>query len=220
MSGIVLGWAAVIVGVGGIVLLATGMSRLYHLRIVAGCGHCTLGAALTALGAAAAATGLHLHTYDRLTHERPVMEIRFVEKAPREFTVLVYPEDSPAVRRYTLHGDEWQLDARILRWSGPALLGGLDSLYRLERLSGRYRDVASERSLERSVHALAADGGIDLWALAREHQRWLPFIDTVYGNATYLPMIDDARYQVIMTQTGLLARPVNPEAQQAVERWR
>ena len=211
---------AVIVGGAGLLLFALGVARLRRLRVVAGCGHCTIGATLTAVGVAGGAVAFNLHSYERLTHERPVAEIRFVEEAPRRYTALLYPADSERVERYSLNGDEWQLDARILKWTGPAVLGGLDSYYRLDRISGRYQDVASERGLERSVHDLANGGGLDLWQVAREHGRWLPWVDTVYGSATYLPMRHEARFQVMVTQSGLLARPLNEPAVEALEGWR
>ncbi len=179
-----------------------------------------MGAALTALGVGGGAVAVNLHSYERLTHERSVMEIRFVETAPRQYTALLYPEDSDRVHRYELLGDEWQLDARIIKWTGPAVITGMDSIYRLERLSGRYRDVESERSLERSVHDLANGGGLDLWEVARDHSRWLPWLDSLYGNATYLPMSNEARYQVVVNQSGVLARPVNDPAREAVRHWR
>ncbi|MCP1675526.1 hypothetical protein J2T57_002676 [Natronocella acetinitrilica] len=218
--GINLTWIAALVAAGGAGLLVLGVVRLYRLRIVAGCGHCTIGAALAAVGVAGVGAAANLHSYDRLTHERPVMEIRFVENQPRQYTALVYHEGSADVQRFDISGDEWQLDARILKWTGPAIISGLDSYYRLERLSGRYRDVDSERSLNRSVYDLSEGVGIDLWRVAREHQRWMPWLDSVYGNAAYLPMSDEARFQVTVTQAGLVARPLNANAQTAVERWR
>ena len=48
----------------------------------------------------------------------------------------------------------------------------------------------------------------------------LPFVDAVYGNAAYMPMSDGARYEISITQTGLIARPVNAAAQQAAGSWK
>ena len=46
-----------------------------------------------------------------------------------------------------------------------------------------------------------------MWALAQAQPRWLPFVDAIYGSATYLPMADGARYEVTLGQSGLIARP-------------
>jgi hypothetical protein len=45
-------------------------------------------------------------------------------------------------------------------------------------------------------------------------------VDTVYGSAALMPMADNARYGMWMTQSGLVARPVNDQAAQAVGNWK
>ena len=62
---------------------------------------------------------------------------------------------------------------------------------------------------------------IDTWQLARDHKEWvMPWIDAVYGSATYLPMADGAVYEVRVSPTGLLARPLNDVARKAVAGWK
>ena len=69
------------------------------------------------------------------------------------------------------------------------------------------------------MYALGPKPALDLWLLARAYPRWLPFVDAVYGSATYLPMADGARFQVTISQTGLVARPTNDAAEAAVGAW-
>jgi hypothetical protein len=121
-------------------------------------------------------------------------------------------------RTYELRGDEWQLDARVIRWKLPALLAGAPTLYRLERLSGRYGDIKQEREAERSVHGLADDAFPDLWTLRRQFPQYLPFVDADYGSAAYLPMLDGARYDVSLgPRGGLVARPADAQTRQLLE---
>ena len=105
-------------------------------------------------------------------------------------------------------GDEWQLDARLIRWTLPAQLGGLAPVYRFERLSGRYTDTDQEISAQRSVHDLR--GQWDFWEF---RQRWLadlPIADARWGSAAYLPMVDGATYQVYVSpRGGLVAKPAD-----------
>lgn len=177
------------------------------------------GLLLLGLALLAGSVAANLHTYSRLTAERPVAILAFAAAGPDRFEVLLtLPGGDSAV--YSLEGDEWQLDARVLTWRGPARLFGLDNLYRLERLSGRWRDPDRERTGPRSVHPLAKTAGLDLWTLAREHGRWLPWVDAVYGSAAYLPLSDGARYAVVLGPSGLLARPLDPAAETAVRSWR
>ncbi len=156
-----------------------------------------------------------VHGYRRLTHEEPVAEIGFRQLAPRRFQARLQPARGQG-RLLELYGDEWQLDARVLRWSGPAQLLGLDTRYRLERLSGRYRDPVLERSARRSVHDLRPGGPGRLFEPAL---RWLPWVDAVYGSAAYTPMTDGARYRVFMARSGLVVRAANAAARAALETW-
>ncbi|CPI25769.1 membrane protein [Bordetella pertussis] len=114
------------------------------------------------------------------------------------------------MRDYTLYGDQWQIDAKVVRWRLPALLAGVPPLYRLERLSGRYQDTARERSAPRSVHALDDWPAPDLAQVKRLVPNWLPFVDVQFGSAAYMPMFDGARYQVYLDPRGaLFIRPAD-----------
>ena len=61
---------------------------------------------------------------------------------------------------------------------------------------------------------------LDLWRIAERHGNWLPVLDAVYGSAAYLPMSDGAEYRIWLSQSGLVARPLNAEADGAVRTWR
>ena len=60
---------------------------------------------------------------------------------------------------------------------------------------------------------------IDLWQLVHDYHRWLPWFDALYGSATYLPMADGALYDIKASPSGLLARPLNEAARNAVGNW-
>lgn len=204
----------------GLALLVRGVGRLRRRRVLAAGGHGLAGAALLALVAVLGLIGLDLHTYARLTHERPVAELSFHKLGPERYDAVIRFAHRGTAKRYRLEGDQWEIDARILKWRGFANLLGFDARYRLERLSGRYQDVAAEQSGARSVYALAGGSGLDLWTLAHRFRGWLPWVDAIYGSATYLPMADNARFEVLITQSGLMARALNPAAQDAVRNWR
>lgn len=171
--------------------------------------------ALLALAGLAVAVALNLRTYARLTHEEPVAELYFEAGGPQRWHATLTTVSDLSKRKFELAGDEWQLDARVLKWRGWANLLGLDARYRLERVSGRYLDIAQERTAPRSVYALGEPETFDLWSLASQYPDWLPFVDAVYGSATYLPMADGATYEVSLSQSGLIARPQNAAARAA-----
>lgn len=206
-------------GIAGAGFVLRAGSRLRKRRLLSAGGHGVTGITLLLAGALIAALAFNLHTYHRLTHERPAAELEFTQISPQLYRATVTFPESNKSERFDLHGDEWQIDARVLRWQGIANLVGLNAQFRIERLSGRYRDVEQERTDPRSVYGLATQAGLDVWALARRHERWLPWVDATYGSAAYLPMADRARYQVSVTQSGLIARPVNASGKTAVSGW-
>lgn len=215
------GFAAVILllGLAGIALFFGGIKRVFHGRFAGGGARLLLGLLLCFVFAFFAAVAMDLRTYLRLSYEQPVATLSFSALGPQAFRVTL-TDANGAIRNAELRGDDWQLDARVLKWKGLATVLGLDPLYRLERLEGRYRNAAQESHDYHSVLELSAGGrGLDLWSLAQDHAGWLPWVDASYGSATYLPMADGAQYSVSLSPTGLLARAANPAAQAALAHW-
>jgi hypothetical protein len=206
------------VAVIGLLLAVLGFRRLWARGVVVGSLEGLTGLLLLALAALAAAVGLNLRTYERLTHEIPVATVTFEAQSDRRFSAVLVPATGRTLV-FDMYGDEWQLDARILKWRGIATVLGFDTIYRLDRFGGRYRDVTQERKGPRSVHSLSEEPGLDVWAWTRKYPRWLPWVDAVYGSATYMPMVAGATYRVTASPTGLLARPVNEAARKAVRQW-
>jgi hypothetical protein len=122
-------------------------------------------------------------------------------------------------RLFTLQGDEWQLDAKIVTWKPPMTILGLDPMYQLDRISGRYSDIGREISAPRTVHSLAPKSPLDVWRTARRFPVLTPGIDAYYGTATYVPMIDGALFEVSLSRDALIARPANDRARDAVGAW-
>jgi hypothetical protein len=208
-----------VLGALGVVLFVSGLFGIGRGKVASGGFGALSGGLLMAVGAAAGLLGLNIQTYQRLTYEQPVAEMSFVQLGPTEFKATMTLPDGKS-QEYEILGDEWQIDARVLKWRPWANVAGLDASYRLERLAGRYSDVNAERTAARSVYALAENPGIDLWSIAKKYGKQAPIVDAVYGSATYVPMADGAAYKVTMSQTGLLARPANDAARVAVDNWK
>lgn len=211
-----------IAGVGGVIalsLLIEAVRRLRDWQIRSGIVFLVVAAVVAGLGTATALLAASLHTYSRLTAEKEAARAVFRELAPKRFELILVLENEPA-RRFEIRGDEWQIDARVLKWKGLATTLGLDTVYRFERVAGRYADTAQEKTAPRSVHALSAGTAFDLWSLLKDQQRWLPLADALYGSAAYAPMGDGAQYAVNVSATGLLLRPLNEAAKKALGGWK
>lgn len=195
----------------GLWLLVTGLINLFRGRLLRGPLRGAFGAALGAIAIALAAIAMNLHTYQRLNYERPVARLEFQQVGPRQYQALLVTAGGEE-KTFGVYGDEWQLDARVLKWKGAGALLGLDPRYRLERFSGRYTSTRDEQRATRSVYGLhEGDEGLDVWMLSQEYGSWLPFVDSVYGSAAYMPMRNDAHYSVVITEDGLVARLENPQ---------
>lgn len=168
---------------------------------------------LAILGALSASA---LLGYRRLTTETLLATLQARQLGPQRFNVrLDFPDGSH--RNVGVAGDQWQLDARVIKWEPRAVMLGAPVLYRLERISGRYADAAQESERERSVVALSETNPFDLLDLKRRFPQWLPWIDADYGSAAYLPLVDGGEYRVSLAPAGgLVARPADAQTEQKI----
>jgi hypothetical protein len=208
----------VVFALAGVLLLFAAVRRLRQRRVFGGMLTGATALVLLLLSACAALIAVNLLTYQRLSFEQPAGELQLSGTGPREYSaVLTYPGGERAT--FSLRGDEWQVDARVLKWHAFANLVGFDTAYRLERISGRYAHIEDERSQARTVYALNPPQRIDPWDLVHRYHSWLPWFDAFYGSATFLPMADGALYEIKVSQSGLVARPLNQAARDAVGGW-
>ena len=216
---------ALMVGIGLVGLLialpleVAAFRRLFRLQLASGTLLLLLGGIVVLLAVGTALVAMNLYTYARLTHEQEAARVQIRQLGERRYAVSVQPKGA-APRHFELRGDEWQIDARVLKWSAMGNLLGFDSVYRLERLSGRYGDITLEKNAPRSVYGLAEDPGVDFWSLLRKHHQYLPFADALYGSAAYVPMAEGAEYAVNVSASGLVVRPGNEAAKKAVGGWK
>ncbi len=210
---------SLIIAAAGLLLCVLGIIKLTRRLMMSSFRYEITGVVLLTAAAMLFLVSSNIHTYERLVFEQPIASISFHKIAPQHFSVELEALGGGENWFYELRGDEWQLDAQILTWHGYANLLGLDSYYRLHRLSGRYTDIEEERTRPRSVHGLATEQRIDLWSYVNEYQNWLSMVDATYGSAVFLPMNDGARYSVSISRNGLVARPDNAVAREAVSNW-
>lgn len=210
---------ALVTAVIGLLLLLLCIRRCRQGRLLRGGMHGLLASLAWSLAGLLLLTGTNLYTYQRLTMEQELARITLWQAQPQQYLALIELHGNAQEQSYMLFGDEWQIDARILKWTAPATLAGLDSRYRLERISGRYRELRQEREDRRSVYSLSAEPGLSIWPLLNKIQAYTGWVDAYYGNSTFLPMADQAQYQVVLTQAGILARPLNNAARDAISRW-
>lgn len=207
---------------GGLIalpLLFWSVRRFSDWRFASGSVLMLCAAFFVVLGVAAALLAASLRTYSRLTAEQQAARVAMKQLAPKHFALSVQPKDARS-QTFEVLGDEWQIDARVLKWRPIAVIAGFDTVYRLERISGRYTDLAEEQKAQRTVYGLAERAPVDFWVVLRKYNDYLPFGDALYGSAAFVPMADGAEYGVTVSATGLVVRPLNDTARKAVGTWK
>ena len=155
-----------------------------------------------------------VYTYDRLTAETLIAELRFDETGERQYVAHLRTGDRCDERAYPVFGDQWRVDAEFLKWKYWALLLGLDSQYRLDRLEGRYRSAAEQNTAPNVAHDLAERTAVDVVAVAGALGSFNFLLDATYGTSTYEEIDVGNVYYVYRTTTGIITRseprPVPP----------
>jgi hypothetical protein len=208
--------AAAVCAAGALLFVWMGVRSLRHrprrvLRVGAGGLALLVALALIAGGALCAVVAAGLSGYRALTREEVAATVHTTPTGPQSFDArFVFPDGSE--QSYILAGDEFSVEARILKWHPWINLLGVHTAYELDRVSGRYARIEDEQRLPRTVYPLGIEHPVDLFGW-RQRLRWLaPLVDAEYGSGTFTRADRDATYEVRVSTTGLLVREVAPDA--------
>ena len=198
--------AAVALCVIGVALAFAALTALFRARFVR-----FIVRSLASLLCLAAGGGLGilvagLQGLQALTQEETAARVTVTPTAPGRFAATVHFADGHE-ESFDLVGDDVYVDAHIIKWTPLVNQLGLHTSYRLERIGGRYQNVAQENTAPRTIFTLGSPPLVDLAELAR-HWPLGRFFDAEYGSTTYVPVQGPALLDVQVSTTGLLFRPV------------
>ncbi len=209
----------------GVLILLAGLIGLGALWVVfrqswfmswlkASLAFCVLAAAIVM-----ALVAVDLIQFKNYQVDVPVAKIKLKRLGDQQYMLSLDIPESTA-QEFKIAGDLWQLDARLITWYGPLSAIGMRPGYRFERVSGRYYSIEQEQASERSVHEIQhTDVGLDFWQWLL-HNDQIPWIKAHYGSATFLPMQDGAEFSIAVGVDGLIAKPLNSPAVEAVQNWK
>lgn len=143
--------------------------------------------------------------YRALTREELAASVTTRKLADQQIQARVeFPDGRDTV--FVLAGDEFYMDAHILKWKSIGNIIGLHTDYELDRISGRYMELEDEQSKPRTIFLLARAKSVNLFDLRRKHPvlGWL--VDAEYGSGTFMAAEDEAVFDVLISTTGLLVR--------------
>lgn len=177
-----------------------------------------VGLSLLAVALTGGLLAYDISTYRAIPQDQPLFTLSVQAQSAQRYQVTLL--EGVTERSFLLDGDLWQLDARQLKWKGLADLIGLQPGYRLQTLSGRFLAIEQQELAQFTKVDLAQSlYGIDFWYWLRSLQKDLYIVDTNALRVNYLPIADGAVYSVSLVPTGLLAKPLNSAAQQALKDW-
>lgn len=200
---------AVVAGLLALYFLVVGVRALRRRRLAASALDGLVALVLLMCALLLGLITVATQGYRALTREDLAATVDVRPTDERRFEAIVVRPDG---RRDTfdLAGDQVYVDAHILKWKPVANLLGLHTSYELERIGGRYDDIASELVAERTVHSLKSEKPVDMFALARTVSLFEPLLDAEYGSGTFQQAGRPARYEVYVSTSGLLIRPSVP----------
>jgi hypothetical protein len=197
--------AAIVLGAFGLVLIGAGLASLVRLRVARFTVRTLVGLLLVALGTLAGGLALGVQGYHALTREDLAARISVQPLAPQQFSAIVrYPDGRS--RTFNLAGDEIYVDAHILKWKPIANVVGLHTAYELDRIAGRYQELAQERAATRTVYLLRDERPVELFRLRQRYTFLAPLYDAEYGSATFVQVKEPTELELRVSTSGLLLR--------------
>ncbi len=199
--------AALCLLIVGVATVAAVPRAVRERRWLGGLIRTLVGALLLCLAALAATISAGIRGYRALTYEEVAAKVKTEPVGLQRFrATIVLPDQRLAM--YELAGDAFYVDAHILKWHPWANLVGLHTAYELDRVAGRYNSVSDERARPHTVYSLSQERVVDVFFLARRFRLFGPLVDAQYGSAAFVAGTKPAEYEVRVSTTGLLMRPV------------
>ncbi len=183
-----------------------GLAALKRRRLFGTAASLTLGLLLLSLAGLSATVAVAIQGYRAFTREEVVAVVDTRPTGVQTFNAAFRFPDGRE-RSFSLAGDEFYVDAHILKWKPLANLLGLHTAYELDRVAGRYARIEDELERPRTVFTLRQDKPVDMFDLRRSFPLlFRPLVDAEYGSATFMLANERARFEVRVSTSGLLVR--------------
>lgn len=161
---------------------------------------------MVALAALAFTVTVATRGYRSLTGEELAATVTTEPVPDKRFHATVVLPGQP-LAMYDLAGDAFYIDAHILKWHPWVSLLGLRTAYELDRVAGRFNEVADERKRPHTVYSLARPKAVDIFKIIKAFPPFGLLVDAEYGSATFAATGHPASFDVLVSTTGLLIRP-------------
>ena len=149
---------------------------------------------------------LSFKNYKNFTYKENVITIVCHLKERDWFVIELIPEglNKEKNRYYRLNGQQFIIEGHIVKWKNFFSFVGMKPLYQVTRLSGRYIDIEEEKKNERTIYELNRTSLF--WNFMMRYGKKIPWIDAVYGTASFTyPEVNDT-LNLFITQSGFIVQ--------------
>ena len=205
-------WAWIPIGftVLALAFLLFAIDAFRQRRMGSGSFQLVVGAFFLALAAVGGLIAVGSAGYQALTRETVAATATVQPQGDGAHVVsLRFPDGSTDT--FVIRGDELYIDAQILKWHPAANVVGLHTGYALDRIAGRYRELADEQTQPRTVHSLHDAGFVDLFDMVRRYPFLAPWVDATYGSGTFAPIGNGGTFEIRVSTSGLLIRTLDTQ---------
>lgn len=193
-----------------ILLLRYAARAFRHRHFGGGVSRVVVALLFLCVALLAAVISLGVQGFRALTTEQTAATIEVQKLDEQRFQAAFTFPDGTA-QTFALAGDEFLVEAKIIKWHSWANFLGLQTVYELDRVSGRYTLLDDEQTQPRTVYGLGRLRPVNLVTLTQTVPGLDALIDAEYGSGTFIPVEDQSRYEIRVSATGLLVRKVGDE---------
>jgi hypothetical protein len=143
--------------------------------------------------------------YKAVNQEAKVATINIVPKQYQQFQAEITWENG-SKQVYAINGDEFYIDAKVLKWKDWVSFLGVKTWYEFDRIGGRYTGIEDEKTKPRSLYQLSMQKDLDLYYLRKQYTTLSFLVDAEYGSAAFFLANIPKKIDLFVARSGLMVR--------------
>ena len=148
-----------------------------------------------------------VHAFGSFAGETLVARVTTQRLSTGEFLFTYSPleVDAGTANTFRLRGDQWTISGGVVKWHPWLTALGLRSYHKPLRISGQFSRLDQQRAQPPTVYALTP--GTDwFWEALYWADRYLPFVEAVYGSSAFVYVEPQTVQEVYVTPSGYLIK--------------
>lgn len=210
---------AVLVFIVAIVALLMAARLLLDKKWIAGFLRGCLGIIFLAVTTLLTFSAKDIVSYKAAENNQTIATLSFRKKDGNLYQ-LDLQESGGDLYTIDIEGQQWQLYARMFKWSPLAGAMGFRPGYRLENVAGRFIELQLDnKSGKREAQILNSSNQVDVWQFLNAHPVSFLSVDAYLSSPGFIPVADGAIFDVVLSGQNLTVNPLNDVAKAALKSW-